>query len=87
MNIIKKNGLEVIHDVKIVDSAIQTLKDNFNLYEENLVGSGEVFQVEYEMFKYFEEKVMARHISNQTPLIFSTGFWCNESDKTILSQQ
>ena len=74
-NIVLKKGLDKIFDQEIVDSVIINLKDKFKSYDEILVGSGEVFQVELEMFKFYEEKVMARNIENQSPLAFSTGFW------------
>jgi len=73
--LILKNGLDEIHDPEIVESVIQNLKDKFDSFDEILVGSGEVFRVEYEMYKYYQAKIMARNIENQSPLIMSSGYW------------
>lgn len=72
-------GLEVVHNREIVKEQIEVLKNKIIKIEELLVGSGEVFMLDIEMYEYFKNKINKRNIENQKPLIFSTGYWTNKN--------
>ena len=70
-------GLEIIYNKEIVKEQIEVLKNKIIKIEELLVGSGEVFMLDLEMYEYFKNRVNKRNIENQKPLILSTGYWTN----------
>lgn len=68
------NGLSEVQDTEHVNNFVESIKKQFEEFKDTSF-DGEYFKASLEIDEFLTNFILSKHVNNQKPLIFSTGFW------------